>query len=119
MYMTPVKERVTKALGPRWTLAQIAERAGVRWYEVAQVAKCTGDSSCRARHTPGVQDAVAKAVGLSPAELFGKHAWFRLAAYALKAQKAGLRRTGRTLGQDNADDADMGKTTARKQRRSA
>ncbi len=93
MLITPVKERITKAVGRRWTVAQIAERAGVLKSEVSMSLQCTEDAECKARHTPGVQDAVSKAVGVSTAKLFGKHAWFKLAGKGLCRKLRSARRS--------------------------
>ena len=83
MWHTQVKATISRRLGPEWSAAEIAERANLCRPDVTRALKCTGDRTCRARHGMNVQDAIAKAVGISTAELFGPHAWFRLAAVKL------------------------------------
>ena len=87
MLHTAVKDRIGKRLGRRWTQPQLARLAGLSRQQVSMELCCTGDKECGARHTPQVQDAMAKAVGMSTAQLFGKHAWFRLAARDLKRRR--------------------------------
>lgn len=87
MFHTSVKQKVTKMLGDRWTHGQIAQQIGVSRCAVTFELNCTGGADCRARHTPSVQEAVAKAVGMSVPELFGRHAWYRLAAKRLLANR--------------------------------
>jgi len=87
MIHTGVKAKITKRLGARWTLGWIARRAGVTISAVSKELCCTGDGDCRARHTPGVQDAISKVVGVPTGKLFGRHAWFRLAAKQLQRMR--------------------------------
>lgn len=88
MKLTPVKLRITKILGPTWRHVEIARQAGVARVSVTRELGCTEDASCTARHTPQVQEAIAKAIGLSTGKLFGRHAWFRVAGKALSRRKA-------------------------------
>ncbi len=83
MNWCPVKQKATKAMGGSWTHAQLAERAGAVRSDVTREINCTGLPGCRARHTPGLQDAISKALGMSTGKLFGPHAWFRFAGKGL------------------------------------
>jgi predicted deacetylase len=78
MNWTPAKMRLTKAIGPRWTMVRIARQAGLFIQQVEMELRCTEDATCDARHVPQVQEAIAKVIGLSVKKLFGRHAWFKL-----------------------------------------
>jgi hypothetical protein len=86
MWHTRVKEKISRQLGPNWRAAELAARAGLSQAEMSQALQCTGSKGCIARHGQRIQDAVAGALGISTSELFGPHAWFRLAAAKLQAR---------------------------------
>lgn len=92
MIDTPVKRKVTEKMGPKWTHDQVSQRAGVGRVDTTRHLLCTGDADCQARHTPAVQVRIAQALGTSVGELFGDHAWFRLAARKLEARLLELRK---------------------------
>jgi hypothetical protein len=77
---SPVKEKLTRALGPRWNLRAVARTIGCDRTALGRVVQCTGKPDCQARHTPNIQDDLAKLLGTSTRALFGPHTWFRLAA---------------------------------------
>ena len=87
MWHTRVKEKISKRLGSTWLAGDLARKAGVIRVDVSRALQCTGDNGCKARHTPNVQDAIAKAVGMSTAELFGPHAWFKAAAHRSRSSR--------------------------------
>jgi hypothetical protein len=78
-----VKSKVSQRLGKRWTHDQLAQRVGVRRVDITRAVICTGDAECTARHTADIQDAIAGALGMTTGELFGEHAWFRIAGRKL------------------------------------
>ena len=88
MKRTVVKDRIAKKLQRVWSVYEISRMAGVAYTAAAMELTCTGKRGCTARHTPCVQDAIAKAVRMSTAALFGKHAWFKLAGRALQQRRA-------------------------------
>lgn len=84
---TVVKTKLAEKLGPNATQREIANRAGIGETEVSLALMCTGEADCPARHSARIQDAIAKAAGLSTSALFGGHAWFRLALSKLEERK--------------------------------
>jgi hypothetical protein len=87
---TPVKEKVAEALGKCMTHAQIAQQIGVPQIAVTRHLLCTQQPGCTARHTPELQNALAKALGLSVDALFGPHAWYKLAAAKLEERRRAI-----------------------------
>jgi len=85
MWHTRVKEKITRRLGPAWRAAALARKAAIIPEVVSRALQCTGDAGCKARHTPNVQDAIAAAVGMSTAALFGPHAWHKIVAHHLRS----------------------------------
>jgi hypothetical protein len=84
---SPVKDKMTRALGPRWSTRGIARVIGCDRSALVRVIQCTGKPGCQARHTPGIQDDLAKLLKMSTAMLFGRHAWFKIGARGLRQRE--------------------------------
>lgn len=84
---TPVKKKVAQTIGEDLNHTEIAQRVGVPQIAITRHLLCTQQPGCTARHTPEIQHAIAKALGISEGELFGAHAWFRLAAAKLEDRR--------------------------------
>ena len=81
MKVTPVKLRVLKKLSENgWTCAVLARTIDRTQTEVSYVLNGQ-------RHSRGVQEDIARALGASVGALFGEWAWFRVAAKKLKARE--------------------------------
>ena len=84
---TLVKARIAMALDRAFTHGEVARMAGVHRVDCSREIGCTERGDCKARHSPTTQEAIAKAVRIPVAELFGRHAWFRFAAKGLKRRR--------------------------------
>ena len=89
MLWSPVKAKVTAALGPKWSTRTLAAEIGCHRTALTRALAFTGAAGCPARHTLEVQDALAQRLGMSTADLFGEHAWFKLAAAGLLKRRVG------------------------------